>query len=882
MSRFRKYGGIALVILALLIAVQVGVSFLVRTHRMRTFLIAHLESAFGRPVEVGYFSIQILPIPELDADAVTIAEDPAFGHEYFLRAEHMTASFRWMGLLRGRFQFGTMSLARPSLILVRNAAGRWNLEGWLPPAQPKSPGVSPGTPSRTPAESTHHLQKILFDEGRINFKMGDEKRPFAFTNVSGSVEQVSNGRWRLSLEAEPWRSGVALQSAGTLQVVGDVAGTSARLQPAEIHLHWDKVSLADLFRLVTGNDSGVRGQFALDGKASVGAGSTQTGAGTSEWHIQLQARATQIHRWDLTEGSDNPRLNVNLKGVWDIATEEARAEELQVELPASSMNGSAVLQTAGPAAWRAQFKTIAIQAQDLLAWYRAFQPGVDEEVNVSDMIGGRLTVSGWPLRWDDGAIEGRAGTLRVPGLDPCRIEPFRGYIRNGKISVDALRLTLPAEATALAANEKAEKGGAKTRAFDAPEQFLEFHLMHDALLRQGELKLNLRLADATQLFKLTSAFGRRLNQGWEYTGGVNGFFAWNWGSSLGEVRHDGSMELTKARLEIAGLNLPLKIDESRLEWKEGRRKAMIGKVEAFGATWSGAVSEAGQENGGQQNDWRFQLHADHLDAAELDRWFGPRARPNWLQRLLASLLGGADAQARASELLRRVSAEGELTADSLSIEKVKLTKARATLAFRDLRLEAQDVQAEWAGGNVRGEMRARFTPLPNYEVAAEIDRLSLAQLPWPARWAERWSGTASGKIQLNTGGVGREELLKRLVGQGEVRLSKVELRGWDVSASAESGTPRAGISRWTAGEGNFEIADRKVRFDGLQLDAPHARTQLQGAFGFDMNGQLAFLPETGDKRGAQTSPAAREFSLTGPLETPKAAVQPATIAAIRP
>jgi hypothetical protein len=70
MSMLRKYGGVALLLLALLIAAQVGVSFLVKTHRMRGFLIAHLESAFGRPVQAGDFSLQILPMPELDVDSV--------------------------------------------------------------------------------------------------------------------------------------------------------------------------------------------------------------------------------------------------------------------------------------------------------------------------------------------------------------------------------------------------------------------------------------------------------------------------------------------------------------------------------------------------------------------------------------------------------------------------------------------------------------------------------------------------------------------------------------------------------------------------------------------------------------------------------------------
>jgi hypothetical protein len=246
------------------------------------------------------------------------------------------------------------------------------------------------------------------------------------------------------------------------------------------------------------------------------------------------------------------------------------------------------------------------------------------------------------------------------------------------------------------------------------------------------------------------------------------------------------------------------------------------------------------------------------------------------------LLGGNNAQGRASELLRRVSAEGELTADTLTIEKIKLAKAHATLAFHNLRLQARDAEAEWAGGSLHGEVRAVFTPLPSYEVTAELERINLAQLPWPPRWAERWSGTASGKIRLETGGVGREELLKQLTGQGDVKLSKIELRGWDVSASTESGTLRAGTSRWASGEGKFEVGERMLRFNAVRLAAPHARTQLSGTLGFDMSGNLTFLPSSGDKHGAKLVPVAREFSLSGSLETPKVTVQPVTAAANRP
>jgi uncharacterized protein involved in outer membrane biogenesis len=103
MNRFRQYLKIAALLLVLLLAAQAGVSLLVKTHRVRGYLVAHLSRAFGRPVTVGSFSARLLPIPRLDVDAITVGEDPAFGNEYFLRAERMTASLRWWGLLKGDF-----------------------------------------------------------------------------------------------------------------------------------------------------------------------------------------------------------------------------------------------------------------------------------------------------------------------------------------------------------------------------------------------------------------------------------------------------------------------------------------------------------------------------------------------------------------------------------------------------------------------------------------------------------------------------------------------------------------------------------------------------------------------------------------------------------
>src|SRR5262249_26539701 len=155
----------------------------------------------------------------------------------------------------------------------------------------------------------------------------------------------------------------------------------------------------------------------------------------------------------------------------------------------------------------------------------------------------------------------------------------------------------------------------------------------------------------------------------------------------------------------AGFNQPLLLDDAALRYKDGYRAAEIAKARGFGANWSGKIEEAvaadavlGSDTAAQ---WQFRLQADAVDAADLDRWIGPRARPGWLQRLLGSfLVGSSAANVTGSELLRRISADGELRIDDLTMEKLHLTNFRAQGSLRDLHLDVRAAEAQWAGGVV--------------------------------------------------------------------------------------------------------------------------------------------------------------------------------------
>ncbi len=84
MTHVRSPWKIALFVVVVLVAAQLAVSLLVHTDRFHSYLSARLETAFGRPVQVKHFNVEIFPSPRIYASGVTVGEDPAFGYEYFL------------------------------------------------------------------------------------------------------------------------------------------------------------------------------------------------------------------------------------------------------------------------------------------------------------------------------------------------------------------------------------------------------------------------------------------------------------------------------------------------------------------------------------------------------------------------------------------------------------------------------------------------------------------------------------------------------------------------------------------------------------------------------------------------------------------------------
>src|SRR5262249_10094919 len=146
-----------------------------------------------------------------------------------------------------------------------------------------------------------------------------------------------------------------------------------------------------------------------------------------EWQFRLAARAARLQRWDLTERADNPRVAANWKGRWLPAGGTIHNDEMLFVTPKSNLRGIASVSTLPETHFSVRIDSAGVQAADLLAWYRAFAPGVAEGIVADQYFTGGVTLSGWPLKLDAAAFSSNGGKLSIPGFtEPFRVGPVRG------------------------------------------------------------------------------------------------------------------------------------------------------------------------------------------------------------------------------------------------------------------------------------------------------------------------------------------------------------------------------------------------------------------------------------------------------------------------
>src|SRR5262249_49317455 len=298
-----------------------------------------------------------------------------------------------------------------------------------------------------------------------------------------------------------------------------------------------------------------------------------------------------------------------LEGHWNVPARVATAERLLVQTPKSNMRGTAHLSATSMPSWELHVDSAGLQAADLLAWYRAFHPDVDEKITAEQFFTGAMTLRGWPLELQDAAFSSLGGALELPGLSaPLRVSAFSGGRQRARLIAGPVRISYGA----VTRGETAAPSGATIKRRGGPESksFAEISFTHDFARHSGSVSLDGHLEKVEDALVVAAGFGRRLNHGWELSGPVRDGLGLEWDALQVHTGWNGRIDVTNGTLQAAGLNHPLQINKARLEWNNGVRTAQIAEIDAFGALWSGQVTQPTTPDSDPSTMWNFQLHAN--------------------------------------------------------------------------------------------------------------------------------------------------------------------------------------------------------------------------------------------------------------------------------
>lgn len=257
--------------------------------RAKAGILHSLAASLGRSLQADSVHLRLFPLPGVELDGVRLADDPAFGLEDMVMADSASASLEWTALLRGRLVFSRVHLENPSINLVRNAQGEWNVAALL--NRTGSIARRAASAGQAQRAASVRLPYLDWSNARINFKLRQTKAHFYLDQVDGSLARES-GDWRLQARFVPERSDLRLSNTGTVRVDGrwKAGAASFQDQPFDLAVSLRDSYLAGSSALLVGHDAGLHG--ILSARLEV------RGSGR-EIHISGTAHAQSLRRWDL-------------------------------------------------------------------------------------------------------------------------------------------------------------------------------------------------------------------------------------------------------------------------------------------------------------------------------------------------------------------------------------------------------------------------------------------------------------------------------------------------------------------------------------------------------------------------------------------------------
>ena len=797
-----------------------------------------LERALGRSASFGAISFHLLPRPGFTLENVVIGEDPAFGAEPFARVDRMDCDFRLRSLVPWRLDILRLSLERPSFNLVRDGAGKWNVENLLGSVAKNTQAVR----TAKPAPEGFQLEA---SDARLNFKVQDEKKPFAVDNVEARLDlDPSHGRVNFKVIGDPVRTDLLLPTPGELEFKGQWTPGATQGGSLDATLTTQGALLYDWIPILTHHNPGIYG--VLD--ASVRLGGT-----LFDPTVEGRVRVAQLHRWDQPPPSGRIDSEIFLRAKYNRT--QAR---LTIESVDASFAGSHIHLTGSVEDLRSVpvlDLVLAVERsrlEDFRALAGRFEPRLGDW-SASGRVDALMTIQGpWTARRYGGFLQIRNVRLTAPA-GTFHVSDVSARVDHGRVWLAPVKVAL-APRVELVVEGKIERAG-------TPEKLTR---NRQAALREAQghyqyrLNLTAKSVPLGDLLRFGRALGVKAARSLDARGEATAGFVLTgsaWPLTLPEVA--GHVDLHAARLFIPGLNEPLNLPKAHILF-QNRTVTAAPIVAVLGTS---VLTGRIQHEGGRSLPWKYNLRANVLRLEQGALWFdvlGNRQPLSILARLpgLRSLV---ERRTAASGIFTALKARGRFSTPRLIYRDLTLHDFQAGVEISDRVIRVSRAAFGAGGGRGTAKLVVDLTQSPvriTGDAGVEDARLQpLAPFLPPA--LQKTRGSYSASAHFVTLGLTRREITSNLQASGEARLKNVSFGGFDPIA-AMARASRQNYLEAVREEAPFHSAvvtlrasNGRVDFSSAPVALRDAQLRLDGTYRF---GGTARLDVVADLRGFSREP----------------------------
>lgn len=840
---------IAAVVLLALFLVRPGAGGL------RNRIARSISLAIGRPVEIASVSVRLLPRPGFDLQGFVVYEESAFGAEPMLRADEVTAALRLTSLLRGRLEIARLTLTEPSLNLVQDSTGHWNLENLLERSN-LTPVAPTGKSKREPRPGFPYIEA---DDGRINFKIGQEKKPYALTSADFAIWQDSENTWGMRLKAQPVRTDFDLSDTGIVAVNGLwQRAASLRDTPVQFSLQWTRAQLGQASKLAYGRDLGWRGTIDVEVALSGTPG---------DLAITTSDSVSDFRRYDLADGE---ALRLAAQCDAHYSSVDRSMPRLSCEAPVGGgflrVDGS-IGAAVGVRGYDLALLVQHVPMQALVALAKHTKKDIPEDLIATGSL--------------DAAFKfGRKAEAREIAVAWTGEGKTRSFAIGSAFAKTAL--TLGEIPFTVSAGTARDEDGSGSRTSPAIAQLtasphLEigpFNLalgrpapaVAHALLSSTDYSLQISGdAQIKSLLQVARAVGLpALQPAADGIARVDLQIAGPW-SAFMPAKAVGSAQLQMVHAAVRGLNEPLEIASANVVLSPDGVQVKNLTASLAGTVWRGSLELPRGCAGAGTCPIGFDLHADTVATDALSQLLTPNSgsRP-WYR-----FLSGA-AESRSPYLLTAL-AHGRIAANRVMVHKLAASHVTANLDVANGVVQLSELRGEVLGGKHVGDWMADFTgKTPAYSGSGSLQRIALAQLAEAMQ--DSWiTGTATATYKASASGSTAAELVSSTKASMQVEafagmLPHIVLATGTLAASTAA-------LRMHSFAGRLELRDRKIEVQDGKLETADGVYQVSGTAALTRTLDLNFMRDDG-----------HGFNITGSLTEPKVAEagNPLTRAALKP